>query len=165
MRGRDPQALGDAQKQPARLRTKTEGDGRSSLAEAVTILVRRSREQVSIEFAPPERMTPKPIDSHEIAAAAVSSWGSVQSRLAPIIGEDGFRVLFARSLHRARIEHPWLARDPVAGADTFSTLMASLEAQAPERAASGSRALMANFNDLLHALIGEELASRLRGPA
>jgi hypothetical protein len=89
----------------------------------------------------------------------------VQSRLAPIIGEDGFRVLFARSLHRARSEHPWLARDPVAGADAFSTLKASLEAQEPERAAGGSRALLENFNVLLHALIGEELASRLLGAA
>ncbi len=104
-------------------------------------------------------------DSPAVAAAAVRRWDRVQSRLAPIIGEDGFRVLFARSLHRARIEHPWLARDPVAGMDAFSTLKASLEAQAPERAASGSLALMANFNDLLHALIGEELASRLLGPA
>jgi hypothetical protein len=88
----------------------------------------------------------------------------VRSRLAPIIGEDGFRVLFARSLHRARIEHPWLAREPVPGDVAFSTLKASLESQTPELAAHASRALVANFNDLLHALIGEELASRLLGP-
>ncbi len=110
-------------------------------------------------------MTPKRIDSNEIAAAAVRSWGSAQSRLAPVIGEGGFRVLFARSLHRTRIEHPWLARDLVPGADVFSALKASLEAQAPARAASASRALTANFDDLLHGLIGEELASRLLDPS
>ena len=89
----------------------------------------------------------------------------VRAQLAPIIGEDGFRVLFARSLHRARLTHPWLSREPVPGADVFSALKASLEGETPERAASGSGALTNNFNDLLHALIGEELASRLLGPA
>ena len=110
-----------------------------------------------------KRNKPKDADSRAVAAAAVRRWDIVQSRLAPIIGEDGFRVLFARSLHRARLEHPWLARDPVAGADAFSTLRASLEAQETKQAAGGSRALMENFNVLLHALIGEELASRLLG--
>ena len=109
-------------------------------------------------------MTPKRIDSHEIAAAAVRSWDSVQSRLAPIIGEDGFRVLFARSLHRARIEHPWLAREPVKADAPFSMLKASLESQTPEHAADGSRALIAHFNELLNALIGEQLAARLLRP-
>jgi hypothetical protein len=89
----------------------------------------------------------------------------VESSLAPIVGEDGFRVLYARSLHRARSKHPWLARDPVKGELPFATLQASLEAESPERAAEGSRALTDNFNELLNALIGEELAARLLGLA
>lgn len=99
------------------------------------------------------------------SADIVSRWRFVQSRLAPIIGEDGFRILFARSLHRARIEHPWLAREPQAGKDVFSALKASLDAESPERATLAGGALMAHFLDLLHALIGEALASRLLLPA
>jgi hypothetical protein len=95
----------------------------------------------------------------------VHGWVLVQSRLAPVIGENGFRVLFARSLHRARMEHAWLARDPAQADAPFSALEKSLESQTPARAADGSRALAANFNELLHALIGEELATRLIGPA
>ena len=40
-------------------------------------------------------------------------------------------------------------------------LKASLESQTPERAKVGNRALMAQFNELLNALIGEQLAARL----
>lgn len=94
----------------------------------------------------------------------MGSWELVRSRLATIIGEDGFRVLFARSLHRARMDHPWLARDAVKGDIAFAALRASLEAETPERAKSGSRALATQFHELLNALIGEELAARLIGP-
>jgi len=85
----------------------------------------------------------------------------MRSRLAPIIGEDGFRILFARSLHRARADHPWLAREALQPDIPFSSLKASLESQAPERAAQGIRVLGAHFDALLHALIGKELADRL----
>ena len=112
----------------------------------------------------PERIAPNPMDSHPIAADAVRTWESVQSRLAPIIGESGFRVLFARSLHRARGEHPWLAREPAPEDVPFSMLKASLESQPLERAAQGSRALMDQFNELLVALIGKDLVTRLLGP-
>lgn len=106
-------------------------------------------------------MAPNAADSHAIAADAVRSWESVQSQLAPIIGESGFRVLFARSLHRARAEHPWLAREAAPGSVPFSMLKASIESQPPERATQGSRALMDHFNELLIALIGRDLVSRL----
>ena len=104
------------------------------------------------------------LDSRPIAAAAILEWEAVQSRLAPIIGESGFRVLFARSLHRARGEHPWLSREPAPGDVPLQMLRASLEAQLPELATLGSRALMENFDELLVALIGEDLVRRLLGP-
>lgn len=92
-------------------------------------------------------------------------WSLVHSRLSPIIGDDGFRVLFARSLHRARAEHPWLAQIDGGGrGNAFPALRASLEAQTRERAASGNRALAAHFNALLNGLIGEVLAARLLRP-
>jgi hypothetical protein len=117
-----------------------------------------------LKSAPLRSSALKPRDTDAIAAAAVRNWDSTRSRLAPIVGEDGFRLLYARSLHRARIKHPWLAREMVQGNNPFSMLKASLESQSTEHAEEGSRALTTNFNELLNALIGEELASRLLGP-
>ena len=96
--------------------------------------------------------------------AAMGNWDLVQSRLSPIIGQDGFRVLFARSLHRARLEHAWLARDPAQIEAPFAALKRSLESQPAQSAADGSRVLVAHFNELLNVLIGKELATRLTGP-
>jgi hypothetical protein len=111
-----------------------------------------------------KKPAPEPIDARNIARAAGRRWDLVRSRLAPIIGEDGFRVLFSRSLHCARMEHAWLAREPAQSDTAFSALERSLESQPLRRAAAGNRALVAHFNDLLNALIGEELAVRLIGP-
>jgi hypothetical protein len=109
----------------------------------------------------PSGKTPKGIPSPAVALEVVRDWDLVRSRLAPIIGEDGFKILYARSLHRARAEHPWLAREAVASDNPFSSLRASLASQSPEQAALGSRSHAAQFHDLLHALIGKELADRL----
>jgi hypothetical protein len=94
----------------------------------------------------------------------VRRWGLARARLAPIIGEDGFRVLFARSLHRTRGEHPWLARDAAKVEPIFASLKTSIESQTVAHARLGSRALRTNFTELLNALIGEELAAHLLGP-
>jgi hypothetical protein len=109
------------------------------------------------------KRNPESRRAHAVAEAAVGSWNAIQARLAPVIGQDGFRVLFARSLHRARIEHAWLATDVGEDGIAFSKLKASLESQAPERAEAGSRVLMAHFTDLLVTLIGKALAARLLG--
>ena len=103
-------------------------------------------------------------DSVTISVAAVGTWTMIQDRLTPIIGEDGFRVLFARSLHRARVRYPWLSRDPGTGDSPFAVLQASLASRTPEQAAAGHLALVENFHQLLGALIGNELAERLIGP-
>jgi hypothetical protein len=114
--------------------------------------------------ANPKDIPAQLMDAPAIAGEAVRNWDQVQSRLAPIIGENGFRVLYARSLHRARLEHAWLARGPSKANAFFSSLKKSLESQTPEHAAQGCAALASHFDELLHALIGEELATRLIGP-
>ena len=92
-------------------------------------------------------------------------WDLARARLAPIIGEDGFRVLFARSLHRTRRLHPWLAHDAGKRGHIFASLKTSIESQGMAEARLGCLALSANFSELLHALIGKELAARLLGPS
>jgi hypothetical protein len=106
---------------------------------------------------------PEGQDAAAVALTAIGSWASIEARLAPIIGEDGFRVLFARSLHRARAEHPWLSRDPQSKDTPFAVLQASLASRTPGEAKEGGQALLNHFTELLHALIGAELAARLIG--
>jgi hypothetical protein len=115
----------------------------------------------SLKSSRPRKGRDRKRASPEVAPTADRDWNLVRSRLAPIIGEDGFRILFARSLHRARAEHPWLAREAASPDNSFSSLTESLASQPPERAAVGVRALAARFDDLLHALIGKALAARL----
>lgn len=95
--------------------------------------------------------------------ATLRAWQEAERRLVPIIGEGGFRILFARSLHLTRRDFPWLARVPLATRRPFADLQASLAHEKPEQAKAGSRALLATFTGLLHALIGEALTNRLIG--
>ncbi len=95
---------------------------------------------------------------------AVASWETVRSRLAPVIGENGFRVLFARSLHKTRPDFPWLVRDDNPAEPAFVALRACFEGQAPERVEAADRKLVAAFIALLNDLIGATLTARLLPP-
>ena len=87
-------------------------------------------------------------------------WERAHVQLAPIIGEGGFRVLFARALHLTSKDHPWLELSPEAG-EPFVHLQASMAAQSTQEADKAGHALLATFTGLLHALIGESLTGRL----
>ena len=116
-------------------------------------------------MAPPRsKDKPEGRDAAAVAQFAIARWTSIRARLAPIIGEDGYRILFARSLHLARAKYPWLSRDPLAGDAPFAGLQASLASRTSEQANAGGGELMNRFTELLSALIGEELAGRLIGP-
>jgi len=91
-------------------------------------------------------------------------WEEARRRLVPVIGESGFRILFARSLHLARREAPWLAVASPATDEPFDDLRSSLARESQERALEAERALRAEFIDLLHTLVGEGLTSRLLDP-
>ena len=88
-------------------------------------------------------------------------WKRARARLVPVIGESGFRILFARSLHLARREHAWLARTPVAAEEVFDDLQASFDARPRNEAQAADRALTGHFIALLHSLIGVALTGRL----
>ncbi len=98
-------------------------------------------------------------------AIAMRAWEHMQSRLVPALGKDGFCILFARSLHLTRRDFPWLGSVPQSTGRQVEDLQASLEAETTSKALEGNAALLATFTGLLHALIGEALASRLLKPA
>ena len=107
----------------------------------------------------PERGT----DAKATAEAASRTWHEIALRLTPIIGERGFRVLYARSVHLAQSTFPWLI--PPAESDQmgsyFTSLCESLERQQPAIAADAQRALLLTFTESLNALIGGALTTRL----
>ena len=108
-------------------------------------------------------------ESARVAAAAVLLWDNAFLRLAPFIGDQGVFLLYRRSLHLSRPNHPMLAplseiaQTPVGYAD-FSGLKSALERGAPATAEEASRALFSTFTGLLNSLIGEALTTRLLAP-
>ncbi|MGZ8230884.1 MAG: hypothetical protein ACXWUS_14700 [Burkholderiales bacterium] len=94
---------------------------------------------------------------------AIRAWQGLAERLTPIIGERGFRVLYARSLHLTQPAFPCLLSaktQSVAPEPFFTPLRQSLELH-PALAADANRALLLTFTGLLDSLIGDELTARL----
>ena len=93
--------------------------------------------------------------------ASMHSWEEARSRLVPVIGERGFRILLERSLHLTRREHFWMGRLTETSDRPLADLQSILVAESEEQALAANRALRAHFMDLLHTLIGEGLTNRL----
>ncbi len=105
------------------------------------------------------------------AESAASTWDELVVRLAPIIGERGFRVLYTRSVQLTQSAFPWLvAATGAAGYDAAesnnthalsASLSECLRHQSADVAADAHRALLRTFTQLLDALIGPALMARL----
>ncbi|HWI13715.1 MAG TPA: hypothetical protein VNT02_05650 [Burkholderiales bacterium] len=102
-------------------------------------------------------------DAKAVAETACRRWEEIATRIAPIIGERGFRALYARSVHLVQARFPWVASPaaPEQAHSFFVTLAESLERQPSGVAADAQRALLMTFTQLLDAFIGEALTSRL----
>ena len=112
-----------------------------------------------------ERSQGEEAEATRVAETAVQTWCEMATRLSPIIGEQGFRVLYQRTLHVTASTFPGLAPARAPASDSpFAELKLSLERETPERAEEVSRALFATFTRLLNALIGERLTTRLLAP-
>jgi hypothetical protein len=95
-------------------------------------------------------------DPARVAEASAELWRSLELRLSAIIGERGFVALFARSVHQASRDYPWLAGQPSPlAAVPFGELQERLQAQGMPDAGQGSIALFNIFIDTLTLLIGE----------
>lgn len=105
---------------------------------------------------------PKNSDSAVIAGEFVRVLQDIRIVLSPILGVRGVAALLQRSLHLARLQHPWLA-DPLAGGDFVDVpaLQASLAGQDHASARAAVEAVLASFHALLNSLIGAPLTERL----
>ena len=90
-------------------------------------------------------------------------WDQLAPELMSVIGEGGFKPLYARSVRLTSKHHAWLlpcaAKSAVA--ERFTALAACLQAQSADDAQQASLALFTIFLDVLVSLIGEELTTHL----
>ncbi|WP_029526056.1 hypothetical protein [Polaromonas glacialis] len=98
-----------------------------------------------------------------VAQTTVRLWRQLAPELISIIGEGGFKPLYARSIRLASRQYPWMAHDAAKPADQegFAELQACLQAQDAALARQASLVLFTIFLDVLASLIGEELTSHL----
>ena len=93
----------------------------------------------------------------------IGLWERLAPELISIMGEGGFKPLYARSIRLASKQHEWLlpcAAKPVTGV-RFTELAACLQAQDSVDAQQASLDLFTIFLDVLASLIGEELTTHL----
>lgn len=102
-------------------------------------------------------------DPQGIADAAVAVWTAIDEALSPVIGPRGHAALYKRSLHLARVQHPWLAvaYEGAVQPGDYSALREALAAQFPTEAALAHDSLLRIFHELLVDLIGRSLTRRL----
>ena len=105
-------------------------------------------------------------DPVAIAGELVRIVQDIEVILEPLLGVRGVAALYQRSLHLARIRHPWLT-DPVEIAQPtidLAALPAAFAREGRAEAAVGALAVLQSFHDLLASLIGHALSTRLLDP-
>ena len=101
-----------------------------------------------------------------IAEQTVALWTGTAHALVPVIGQRGMSALYARAVHLAAVEHPWL--EQALGADglapDFSPLARAAADHSPDDAIAAITTLFETFDRLLVNLIGASLTKRLLQP-
>ena len=98
-----------------------------------------------------------------VVPTTIRRWEQLAPNLILIIGEGGFKPLYARSIRLASKQHEWLlpcVEKPAVGV-RFTELAACLQAQDIVGAQQASLDLFTIFLDVLASLIGEELTTHL----
>jgi len=102
-----------------------------------------------------------------IADAAVELWQQMATQITYLLGEDGFELLYTRSIFLTQRTYPWLAHGlahgthPLQTKHGFEELKVSLQGQTPEQALAAGSLLLITLTDILASLIGEELTTHI----
>lgn len=96
-------------------------------------------------------------------STAIQSWQTLAVSLTAIVGEDGFLVLYVRSLHLLRAAFPALLNNDanpsslswLADLENTLTGLGSIEAH------SANHQLLMTFTNILASLIGEDLTAEI----
>jgi len=97
------------------------------------------------------------------ADAAIGLWEQMATQIISLVGEGGFNSLYARSVFLTQSTFPWLTASALSPqADhRFAQLKTSFEGQTPAEVHAANRLLLITFTDILAALIGEQLTTRI----
>ena len=108
-----------------------------------------------------EGLTAEPPEN--VVSAAIGLWEQLSGQIVAIVGQGGFDSLYARSLFLSQSTFPWLGASAVSAQTGrgFAELKTSLEGQTPAQAAAANSLLLVTFTDILAALIGEQLTTRI----
>jgi hypothetical protein len=97
------------------------------------------------------------------ADAAIPYWEQMATQIISIVGEEGFNSLYARSVSFAQAIYPWLAAgaQPPQPDRRFAELKMSFAGQSPVEVRAANNLLLITYTNILAALIGEELTTRI----
>lgn len=103
------------------------------------------------------------LQAEKIPAAAVVIWEQMAKEIILIVGEGGFNTLYSRSLVLTQSTYFWLEFEPhtAQNGQRFAELKMCLERQTPAHAREANLQLLITFTDILAALIGEQLTTRI----
>ena len=102
-------------------------------------------------------------DAEKLVDTAIERWEQMATHIISIIGEGGFKSLYARSVHLTQSTFPWLlaANLPLAANHRFAALKESLEGQTTALAHEANQLLLITFTGILASLIGAPLTTRI----
>lgn len=118
-----------------------------------------------IAYQLPRQMVEAALARHPeaLVAATLGLWRQLALELIPIIGDEGFKAIYVRSLRMASTQFLGLKQvvAPVSGGDAFEPLRQLLETRDLEQATKASIGFFMIFFDTLTSLIGEGLTTHL----
>jgi len=102
-------------------------------------------------------------DNEVVAEGAVIAWKQMAKQIIPLVGEDGFNSLYARSVYLLQSEFPWLGASLITKkvGSQFAELKKALARHTPEQAREANERLLNTFTSILASLIGDELTLRI----
>ena len=92
---------------------------------------------------------------------SLALWNTMATALGKVIGDDGFELLFFRSLYQFHTFYPWMAACKHDGMRSVDHLTACLATQPLADAEEASIALLLDFTVTLNILIGELVTNRI----
>lgn len=104
-----------------------------------------------------------PLISCENITAVMKTWQAFAAQLMSIIGEEGFLVLYSRSLHLLRTVFPMLTPHDIqpSAKAWLIDLEIALTGQDPIQANAANMQLMLTLTNILASLIGEDLTMEI----
>jgi hypothetical protein len=101
-------------------------------------------------------------DGRVVAGVAAHTWDQIVSEVALLIGDEGVRALYRRSLHLTKAALPRFAElNNEQSQGSFDELLARFEVLNAADVSNFSSTLLITFTELLATLIGERLTTRL----